>query len=175
MSWMTIDSDKAQIQAEKALYVPIGAASPLWLAYGGMAAGAIGYWWMTQWMKPLNLEALKWPGLEAASAPIPTETPAPLEVPAIAAAALEPVIEALEVAEETAADLVKPSPDDLTVLVGIGPTLAAKLGDLGVSTYADIAAWTEADVERFDKQLKLIGRITRDKWIDQARQLAEAA
>ena len=173
MSKMTFDAQAVQTQAEKAMLVPIGAASPLWLAYGGMAAGAIGYWWLTQWMKPLTLEALKWPGLATAPPAGPGETAAPVEAPTLAVA-MEPMIEAFEIAAETTAELVKAEPDDLTVLVGIGPTLAGKLADLGVTTYADIAAWTEADIEKFDKQLKLIGRITREKWIDQASQLASA-
>ncbi len=196
MDWMTsLNSDEAKAQAEKALSLPLGAASPLWLAYAGATAGAMTYWWMTRWMKPANLEAMSWPAfpqygetLEKMAAANPltgmldafkpeakvldpvTEAPEPDPV----MAAVEPFVEAAEAVVETMAEVVKAGPDDLTVLVGIGPTLAGKLGDLGVTTFADIAAWTEADVERFDKQLKLLGRISRDAWIDQARQLAEA-
>jgi len=175
-------STDATAKAEKALSLPIGAASPLWFAYAGVTAGAVTWWWMNQWMKPMNLEAMKWPRI----AP-PLETPladSKLAEPFIEAAnadispvmaALEPVSEAIEAVMDTTMQVVQTEPDDLTVLVGIGPTLATKLGDLGIKTYADIAAWTESDVETFDKQLKLLGRITRDGWINQARQLAEAA
>ncbi|GIX20536.1 MAG: hypothetical protein KatS3mg120_2212 [Erythrobacter sp.] len=47
------------------------------------------------------------------------------------------------------------------------------LGELGVTSYAQIAAWSEADVARIDAQLgRFKGRITRDQWIEQARLLA---
>jgi len=47
------------------------------------------------------------------------------------------------------------------------------LGELGVSSYAQIAAWSAADVERIDAQLgRFKGRITRDQWIEQAKLLS---
>lgn len=36
----------------------VGAASPLWAYYGAAAAGAMTYWWLTRWTRPMNLEAL---------------------------------------------------------------------------------------------------------------------
>jgi predicted flap endonuclease-1-like 5' DNA nuclease len=49
----------------------------------------------------------------------------------------------------------------------------ALLGELGVTTFAQIAAWSDADVERIDAQLgRFKGRITRDQWIEQAKLLA---
>lgn len=65
------------------------------------------------------------------------------------------------------------SADDLTRIKGVGPKLVAVLGELGVTTYAQIAGWSEADVQRIDAQLgRFQGRITRDRWIEQARLLA---
>lgn len=178
MSLKAFDAETAKAQAEKALSLPVGMASPLWLAYGGVTAGALTWWWMNQWMKPMNLEAMSWPGMADFNKLMggPSTIAAAMEevVPAPVLAAVEPILEAVEIVAETAAQVVEKTPDDLTVLVGIGPTLAGKLADLGVTTYADIAAWNEADVESFDKQLKLLGRIGRDGWIEQARQLAEA-
>ena len=47
------------------------------------------------------------------------------------------------------------------------------LNGLGVNSFAQIAAWTPADVERVDAQLgNFKGRITRDLWIEQAGYLA---
>ena len=51
----------------------------------------------------------------------------------------------------------------------------ALLGELGVTSYAQIAAWNEADVARIDDQLgRFAGRITRDQWIEQAKLLSLA-
>ncbi|KMK66847.1 50S ribosomal protein L21 [Puniceibacterium sp. IMCC21224] len=61
--------------------------------------------------------------------------------------------------------------DDLKVLSGVGPALEKKLHDAGVTTYAQIAAWTEADVESFGELLSFKGRIEREGWIEQAKNL----
>jgi predicted flap endonuclease-1-like 5' DNA nuclease len=63
--------------------------------------------------------------------------------------------------------------DDLTRIKGLGPKLAALLGELGVTTFAQIAAWDDAEVARIDAQLgRFAGRITRDQWVAQAKLLA---
>jgi predicted flap endonuclease-1-like 5' DNA nuclease len=65
------------------------------------------------------------------------------------------------------------APDDLTRIKGLGPKLAALLGELGVRSYTQIAAWQPADIERIDAQLgRFSGRITRDQWVEQAQLLA---
>ena len=64
--------------------------------------------------------------------------------------------------------------DDLRQLKGVGPKLVALLGELGVTRFDQIAAWTAADVETIDAQLGTFkGRIVRDNWIEQAGFLAE--
>ena len=68
--------------------------------------------------------------------------------------------------------------DDLTAIAGIGPALARKLNDAGIKTYADIAAWSEADIENIEHTLlggRFAGRIQRDDWIGQARTLSKGA
>ncbi len=63
--------------------------------------------------------------------------------------------------------------DDLTRLKGVGPKLATQLNTLGVTSFAQIAAWSEADIDRIDDQLgRFKGRIRRDDWIGQATLLA---
>ncbi|MGZ9809612.1 50S ribosomal protein L21 [Pseudoroseicyclus sp. H15] len=62
--------------------------------------------------------------------------------------------------------------DDLTKLSGVGKVLAGKLNDAGVTTFAQIAAWTESDVAEMDEALDFKGRIDREGWIDQAKDLA---
>lgn len=62
--------------------------------------------------------------------------------------------------------------DDLTRLVGIGPKLAAALGELGVTRFSQIAAWTPDELASFDQLLSLKGRADRDAWITQAKRFA---
>lgn len=63
--------------------------------------------------------------------------------------------------------------DDLTRIKGLGPKLAATLHTLGVTSFAAISAWDDAEVERIDGQLgRFQGRIRRDDWVGQARLLA---
>lgn len=63
--------------------------------------------------------------------------------------------------------------DDLTRIKGVGPKLSALLASLGVTTYAQIAGWSDADLARIDSQLgSFAGRPVRDQWIEQARLLA---
>ena len=63
--------------------------------------------------------------------------------------------------------------DDLSQLKGVGPKLVALLNSLGITRYAQIAAWTEEDIARIDAQLgAFAGRIKRDSWVEQAKFLA---
>ena len=63
-------------------------------------------------------------------------------------------------------------PDDLTRIKGIGPKLNDLCHSLGVMRFDQIAKWSDADVAEVDQYLKIKGRITRDKWVDQAKLLA---
>ncbi|MDH3639878.1 MAG: 50S ribosomal protein L21, partial [Gammaproteobacteria bacterium] len=74
-------------------------------------------------------------------------------------------------AEEPAA-AAESAADDLTEINGIGPVIVAKLEGLGITTFAQIAALTEADIARLDEELNFKGRIERDDWVGQAKQLA---
>ena len=62
--------------------------------------------------------------------------------------------------------------DDLRRISGIGPKIEGRLHDLGVFHFDQIAVWTEANVAWVDEQLTFKGRITRENWIEQARELA---
>ena len=63
--------------------------------------------------------------------------------------------------------------DDLKKLSGVGPALEKKLHEAGVTTFAQIAAWTEEDVAAMDEKLSFKGRIEREGWIAQAKELSE--
>jgi predicted flap endonuclease-1-like 5' DNA nuclease len=61
----------------------------------------------------------------------------------------------------------------LTQLKGLGPKAASILNDLGVTRFEQIASWNEADVAAIDARMGAFkGRITRDRWVDQAKLLA---
>jgi predicted flap endonuclease-1-like 5' DNA nuclease len=65
------------------------------------------------------------------------------------------------------------SADDLKQIKGIGPKLEKLLNSLGISSYSQIAAWDDDEIDRIDAQLgTFAGRIRRDDWRAQARFLA---
>lgn len=103
-------------------------------------------------------------------APASTQAPIPPATPAGLAGTGEVVGAAVQQQQlETAGG----ARDDLTRLKGIGPKLAAQLGELGVTSFTQIAAWSAADIDRIDAQLgRFQGRIRRDSWVEQARLLA---
>ncbi len=116
--------------------------------------------------------------VEVAAEVIETAAEASAEVVEDAVEAVEDIVETLADAApqavEATAPVVDAVADDLTRLTGIGPKLAERLAERGVTRFADIAAWTPADVEAFDKDMKLMGRIDREAWIAQARRFATA-
>ena len=61
--------------------------------------------------------------------------------------------------------------DDLTAINGVGKTLAKKLHEAGLRSFADIADLSMEQATRLDAELKLRGRIMRDQWIAQAAAL----
>lgn len=94
----------------------------------------------------------------------------------VAAAAAEEVIEA-EAHQAVAATAPAPAPvagvDDLGRIKGVGPKLKALLASLGVTSFAQIAAWTDEDIARIDGQLgTFAGRAKRDAWVEQAKLLS---
>ena len=60
--------------------------------------------------------------------------------------------------------------DDLKEIEGIGPALEKLVNSLGFYHFDQIASWSEADVAIVDAEMKNFkGRITRDRWVAQAR------
>ena len=104
----------------------------------------------------------------AAEKPMPEALPKVLQsIPAELPAAAADVFEKLGAPRGAA--------DDLTKLTGVGPQLEKKLNEGGIFHYWQLAAMTDADIKSVDDALKLHGRITRDKWLDQARGFAAGA
>jgi len=115
----------------------------------------------------------------AASAASPGPASAAANTDATAAAPLGTDAEAGDGTPMAAALNKTPAPaatpsggDDLTRIKGVGPKLVALLHDMDVRSFADIAAWSDADIDRVDAQLgRFQGRIRRDNWVEQARLL----
>ena len=84
--------------------------------------------------------------------------------------------------EEAAAEATKPwglagpiggKADNLTRIKGIGSKINQILNEMGIYHFSQIAAWTEKEIEEVDEKLKFKGRIVREKWVEQAKVLAE--
>jgi large subunit ribosomal protein L21 len=60
---------------------------------------------------------------------------------------------------------------NLSLIAGVGPTIEKKLRAAGIQTWNDIAAWSDADVTKWNDELKLAGRATREEWVEQAKEL----
>lgn len=63
-------------------------------------------------------------------------------------------------------------PDDLKLIVGIGPVNERKLNALGVNRFRQIAAWKPKDEVNYGEKLEFPGRIEREEWVRQAKNLA---
>ena len=64
------------------------------------------------------------------------------------------------------------TPDDLKLIVGVGPVIERMLYQLGIGTYRQIARLSERDIDDIDARLpEFPGRIRRDGWVTQARAL----
>ena len=120
------------------------------------------------------------------AAPAAKVTPPPLGA-AMAGLGEAVAIGAQDVVEEAAAqpepDAPPPPPapapapaaegDDLSRIKGLGPKLQKLLPELGLSTFAQIAALTEADLAELDTKLgAFAGRPAKDNWVEQAKYLA---
>jgi translation initiation factor IF-2 len=100
----------------KAFSLPVGAASPLWLAFAGAAGVGVAYWWMTRWMRGAQAIASVAPLLEARAEPVAvvelTVVDIKPEIAALAEPEPEPSVSAkapeAEVKAEPVAELTKP-------------------------------------------------------------------
>ena len=106
-----------------------------------------------------NAEITAEPAAVEETAPAP---PAPRVVPAPASPQPAP---AVPITGEGGAEL--------TMLKGLGPKVATRLAELGITTLPQLAALTDDQAEALDAQLgPFAGRLTRDRWVEQARFLA---
>ena len=73
-------------------------------------------------------------------------------------------------AEKKAAPKAEAGADDLKELSGVGPALEKKLHAAGVTSFAQVAAWTEEDIAAMNEKLSFKGRIEREGWVEQAKE-----
>ena len=65
--------------------------------------------------------------------------------------------------------------DDLTQIKGVGAELSARLIKLGITKFDQIANFSDDEIARVDEVLNFKGRIERENWIGQARELMAAS
>ena len=104
------------LDPQKALYIPVGAASPLWFLFAGAASAGLAYWWMTRFTDRTNIEALL--GVSPAGGailPAPVADAAPpesaAEVAETAAIAEAMVDQLLQTVADVAAATLEPAMD----------------------------------------------------------------
>jgi len=183
-----------QFEAFGAYVDPFGASKTvlsLWLESWRTAAKTSA-WWTERWLETVQVFT------PAASTPVAILEPRPIaaiidlaqaaaartvaDLGDASASAVEIVETTAETATSVAEDVVSVAehaaivaadiPDDLTRMVGIGPKLTLALAERGVTRFAQIAAWTEADLAEVDKALDLKGRAVRDAWVAQAKRFS---
>ncbi|MEJ5239832.1 MAG: DUF4332 domain-containing protein [Anaerolineales bacterium] len=77
-----------------------------------------------------------------------------------------------EHAHEPATHAATPAADDLTIIEGIGPKVAAVLKEAGITTFAQLASADPAHIESVLKAAKL-QMMDPQGWIEQARLAAQ--
>ncbi|MEM9178679.1 MAG: hypothetical protein AAGA89_03165 [Pseudomonadota bacterium] len=65
--------------------------------------------------------------------------------------------------------------DDLTTITGIGPRIAEVLNGLGIWTFGQIAEWKPENQTWIENHLSFKGRVSRENWVEQARELLVSA
>ena len=110
------------------------------------------------------------PSKQAAAKPEPKTDTAPA---ALMAADTAPKAEAKAAAPKAKAVEGVPAgvKDDISLIGGVGPVLKKKLEEAGFGSLASIAALKADDIAKLDEDLKLGGRIERDEWVEQAKEL----
>ncbi len=64
-------------------------------------------------------------------------------------------------------------PDDLTQIKGVGKKIERVLNNFNIYTYEQIANWTESEIKQINKALKFKGRVSREDWVQSAKELAQ--
>lgn len=65
-----------------------------------------------------------------------------------------------------------PAHDNLQRIGTITPEIEKDLNAQGISRYAQIAQWSQSEIDALEKQLRTGGRIARENWVEQAQILS---
>ncbi|MCS6879244.1 MAG: hypothetical protein NZP72_13215 [Geminicoccaceae bacterium] len=110
----------------------------------------------------LKAELARSPRLVESHPPVPRE-----EHPVVAREEPLPAVE-----PERKAPAEGPPPrDDLKLIKGIGPVLERRLNELGIRTFADLAALTPERAKEIDAAIEFPGRVERERWVEQAKEI----
>lgn len=117
-----------------------------------------------QWIAVISVAEILKPGSKSKLDAKPAKIAAD-ETPAAAPAK--------KAAPKAAAKTEAAGSDALTELTGVGPAFATKLNEAGVTSFAQIAAWTDADIERLDGEISgLKAKAEKGDWVAEAKKLA---
>jgi len=165
-------------RAMKPFALPLGLASPMWMAYGAAVSVSATWWWMsrmTRFTAPTVAHAVE-SVPKAVAAPVVAVTeaaPTVVEDAAVETTAFaEAPVESVAPTVATLSDILSVQPDELTLLRGVGPRVAEAFVARGVTTFAQLAAWTDDQMAAFDADSKLLGRSKRYDFIGQAKELS---
>ncbi len=89
----------------------------------------------------------------------------------ILTAGAKPTGKKAEVKVKAAPVAVAAGADDISLIAGIGPKIQKALTEAGITSFAQIASWTPEDVEKIEAEIKQKGRVAREEWIEQAKEL----
>lgn len=111
------------------------------------------------------------PPVTPAPPPLVDEPPVVSPVPVVAETPREPVAPPPSASAAVAAGDDAGQP--VTLLKGLGPKVAVRLGELGIASVGQLAALSPAEAEALDADLGAFsGRMARDRWVEQAKLLA---
>ena len=65
--------------------------------------------------------------------------------------------------------------DDLKQISGVGPAFEKRLNEAGIFHFWQIAQLKKAQIADLEEELNMTGRIERDEWVKQAKELAKGA
>lgn len=116
--------------------------------------------------KPSKKAAAKKEAAAEAPAPKKAKAPAAEAAPVAGIADLEPKAKPAK-AKAAKAEVV----DDISLISGIGDVLKEKMTEAGYGTLAAISKLKKADIAKLDEELSLGGRIEREEWVAQAKEL----
>nr|WP_295693397.1 50S ribosomal protein L21 [uncultured Maricaulis sp.] len=131
-----------------------------------------------QWGSVVRIAEIVAPGEKAKTAlKSTTAAPKAAEAPKAKAKAAAPKAAAPKAEKAQAKKAAAPkaaAADTLTELTGVGPALATKLNEAGITTFAQIAAWTDADVDALNETITgLKAKAEKNDWINAAKALAK--